>query len=77
MVRADGAAARGLRYRVPIQLTADTAGLPVAPVAASALFNPTSFAVSPDGRAVVFQARTNGGIDGRCSFAVSGPWRGE
>ena len=39
-----------LRFRVPIQMSADTAAIPVAPVAAFAAFRPNAFAVSPDGR---------------------------
>jgi len=46
-----------LRFRVPIQLSAQADVLNVSAVAAGAFFRPASFAVSPDGRAIAFVAR--------------------
>jgi Tol biopolymer transport system component len=58
-VRGEAAPAE-LRFRVPLQLTAQpgTVGLP--PTASGANFGLSSFAVSPDGRAVAFVARQTG-----------------
>ena len=47
-----------LRFRIPIQLTAQPATPTFGGIAAGALFRPESFAVSPDGERVVFMART-------------------
>jgi len=46
-----------LRFRVPIQLSAQPSLVNLGGVAASALFRPESFAVSPDGRRLAFIAR--------------------
>ncbi|HJU43686.1 MAG TPA: protein kinase, partial [Vicinamibacterales bacterium] len=51
------AAPAEMRFRVPIQLSAQPAAATVAGVAAGALFSPTSFAVSPDGGMLTFIAR--------------------
>jgi hypothetical protein len=48
-----------LRFRVPIQLSAQPTTTTVAGVAAGALFGQASFALSPDGRALAFTARNN------------------
>lgn len=53
------AAPAELRYRFPIQLTAQAAPVVVAGVAAGALFGLSSFAVSPDGASLAFTARPN------------------
>src|SRR5262249_50894391 len=68
------AAPTELRFRVPIQLTAEattaggrgrgTAGQGTAGVSGPGVFNPVHFAVSPDGRAIAFVARQ----------AVPDPW---
>jgi Tol biopolymer transport system component len=55
--RGDAAPAE-LRYRMPMQLTAAPAPISVAGVGNGALFGFSSFAVSPDGTAVTFIART-------------------
>ena len=51
------AAPAELRFRVPMQLSAQPTAAPIVGVAASSLFNPTSFALSPDGRLLTFTAR--------------------
>ena len=53
------AAPAELRYRVPMQVTAAPGPVNVGGVAAGALFGLSSFAVSPDGTALAFIARTN------------------
>jgi Tol biopolymer transport system component len=53
------AAPAELRYRVPIQITADPAPVGVASVGTGATFGLTSFAVSPDGSSLAFVARPN------------------
>jgi Tol biopolymer transport system component len=52
------AAPAELRFRVPIQLTAQPNAANVAGVAAGALFSAASFSLSPDGRVLAFTART-------------------
>jgi len=51
-----------LRFRVPIQLTADATSLVLGAVAAGngGWFRPEAFAVSPDGRSMSFSARASG-----------------
>ena len=46
------------RFRVPMQLTAQTISVPLAGVSSGALFGHPSFALSPDGRSLAFMART-------------------
>jgi len=53
-----------LRFRVPIQLSTNAIALGLGPVAAGAFFGFDSFAVSPNGRALAFAARSS----------VSEPW---
>jgi Tol biopolymer transport system component len=49
-----------LRFRVPIQLTAEPGAANIGGVASSALFGLSSFAISPDGRSLAFVARQGG-----------------
>ena len=51
------AAPSELRFRVPMQLTAQPAALGIGGVATGNLFGRSSFALSPDGRMLVFAAR--------------------
>src|SRR5262249_52453982 len=46
-----------LRFRIPMQLSAQAVSLNVAGVAAGALFNPLSIALLPDCPSIVFAAR--------------------
>jgi len=52
-----GKAPSELRFRVPMQLSAQADVLNIAGVASGGLFRPASFAVSPDGRTIAFVAR--------------------
>jgi Tol biopolymer transport system component len=56
-----GAAEPEVRFRVPIQLTAQPPTIVVNGVAAGALFGLNGFALSPDGRSLAFIARTTTG----------------
>ena len=49
-----------VRFRVPIQVTAQPQTVNITGVGAGALFGLSSFAVSPDGRSLAFVARGNG-----------------
>ena len=53
------AAPAELRYRFPMQLTADPAPIGVNSIAAGTTFGLSSFAVSPDGGSLAFIARSN------------------
>ena len=63
----DSAASQEIRFRVPIQLTAEpttaggrgrgTGGQGTAGVSGPTVFNPTNFSVAPDGRSIAFVAR--------------------
>ena len=45
-----------LRFRIPIQLTAEPTALPLPPVATGQAFRHNSFAISPNGRSLAFAA---------------------
>jgi Tol biopolymer transport system component len=70
-----------IRFRVPIQLSADAivaggnagqgnTNTGYAGVSGTGVFNPANFAISPDGRAIVFVARPNTGAGSQWSLYV-------